>query len=239
MLKHRIIAEISSIVGSELYIQPFLERKGTKHNRSRKTEGDRRREETRETAPYLCKQQHAWPWQNTHQTWARQDWHAKSPWHMLARWHPVCSCLARADKRTHIRVCHSSHWAWRKGEGGRRKKRRWERNNWVHMLPIINAFTSGWRGKRGMGDETKEHCWKKEMDRWQGKCKVRKRRIRQGRGRQEEVKEALPLTFTSGPLHCSACCHIGPKKNKKSFQIGQMAIKSLFFPDKVCFMSSE
>lgn len=128
MLKHRIIAQISSIVRSELYIQPFLERKGTKHNRSRKTEGDRRREETRETVPYLCKQQHAWPWQNTHQTWARQDWHAKSPWHMLARWHPVCSCLARADKRTHIRVCHSSHWAWRKGEEGR-KKRRWERSN--------------------------------------------------------------------------------------------------------------
>ncbi len=43
-----------------------FQRKGIIHNGDRETEGDRRREETGETVPYLCKQQHARPWQHTH-----------------------------------------------------------------------------------------------------------------------------------------------------------------------------
>lgn len=82
---------------------------------------ERRREGTRETLPYLCKQQHARPWQHKH-TRARQDWHAKSPWHMLARWHPVCSRLAHTTHTnkhtlTHETVTVAIEQGHRKGRG--------------------------------------------------------------------------------------------------------------------------
>lgn len=98
-------------------------------------QGDRRRGETRETVPYLCKQQHARPWQHKHSR-ARQDWHAKSLWHMLARWYPVCSRLARTDTHTHGGL---SQYPL-SGEGGEKGE---GQQHDVYVLYIINAFTSG------------------------------------------------------------------------------------------------
>lgn len=117
-----------------------------------------RREETRETS--LISANSSMPGLgNAHrQTWARQDWHAKSLWHMLARWHPVCSGLARAHKHT----CASlPPYPVERGEGQRGGSGR--EQLWVHVLQIINSSTSGWRGERGMGVKCTAE---KEMDRW-------------------------------------------------------------------------
>lgn len=107
--------------GTKWCFQLVKERKGTIHNGSRTIEGDRRREETRETVPYLCKQQHAGLGITHIHVRAKTGmlnpsgicWHDGTPYAHV--WHA----------HAHTRVCHSSHW---EGEGEKREGREWERS---------------------------------------------------------------------------------------------------------------
>lgn len=126
--------------GTKWCFQLVKERKGTIHNGSRTIEGDRRREETRETVPYLCKQQHAGLGITHIHVRAKTGmlnpsgicWHDGTPYAHV--WHA----------HAHTRVCHSSHW---EGEGEKREGREWERSTWSARAPhykCIHIWVKGW-----------------------------------------------------------------------------------------------
>lgn len=147
--------------GTKWCFQLVKERKGTINNGSRTIEGDRRREETRETVPYLCKQQHA--------GLGITHIHVRAKTGML---NPSGICWHDGTPYAHVWHTHThgsvtvaiGRGRGRKGKGGSGRDQ-----HEVHVLHIINAFTSGWKGdERGMGhDETKVHCRERdwEMDR--------------------------------------------------------------------------